>query len=125
VGSFFFSILESLVELLEELGNIGQHSQIVPVVPTNLGLVREAISIDHGLAEERPRICKLGVSISSLVNIILRLEIRHRLAVQKRADNALIITINACPGISSNTRCGLEWRASYELKFKLQSQVMP
>jgi hypothetical protein len=54
--------------------HIDQHPQIVPVIPINMGLVREAISTDHGLTEELPGISRLSSFVGSLVSIILCLE---------------------------------------------------
>jgi hypothetical protein len=84
--------------------HIGQHPQIVPVVPVNPGLVREAISTNHGLTEELLWISRLGTSVGSLVSIILRLEVQPRLAVQKGVDNAQTMAIIARPGIIFHNR---------------------
>jgi hypothetical protein len=84
--------------------HIGQHLQIVPVIPVNLGLVKDAIFPDHGLAEECPGIIRLIPSVGSLVSIILRLEVRPRLAVQKGADNTQLMAIIARPGIILQNR---------------------
>jgi hypothetical protein len=47
----------------------------------------------------RGRVSWLGVSVGSLVSIILRLRVRPRLAMQKGVDNAQEIAISASPSI--------------------------
>jgi hypothetical protein len=84
--------------------HVSQHPHIVPVIPVNLGLVREAISTDHGLTEELPGFSRLGSSVGSLVSVILRLEIRLWLAMQIGADSAQIIAICTGPSIILHNR---------------------
>jgi hypothetical protein len=53
----------------------------------DLGLIMETIATDHSFVKESTGIVRLVAPVGSPISIILRLEVRPRFAMQKRADN--------------------------------------